>query len=456
MGTFLALGLLVAICGFIAYMGDLLGRRLGKRRLTLWGLRPRHTAVLCTVLTGMLIAVFSFAVLMGLSEGIRRAVLHGEALLWENRALRADNTRRTRLQEELTHQILEQREQNERLIATELRLKERVEALRRDLAKREARNAELEKERSGLEARVARLEKSRADLEHGQQILSARNVTLRRANEEQKRQLEGAQQQYRAAKAGLERTRRALRTARDELTRLIREAGEKVASLRERERALADERIIARANEELARAPIEEGADRRAIRDTVESLIRRAESELRHRHQLAGVKPAARLLVWQPRWAAPSDIINTLVDWIETRGEPVVLRAVVDENAASGSTIPMRLATAPRRLAFRRGEEIAAVSLDGRRSEGELLRELVAFLQNAVRQRALKRSVLPAGDGWVGEVHYDPLLETIKRIREVGGPARVGAVAAEEIRSEGPLRVDFRVVPWESRLVDDR
>jgi uncharacterized protein (DUF3084 family) len=91
MGTGLALGLLVVMCGFIAYSGDLLGRRLGKRRLTLWGLRPRHTAIVVTVFTGMLIAGLSLAAMIGFSAGVRRAVIHGEALLRENWLLKRES-----------------------------------------------------------------------------------------------------------------------------------------------------------------------------------------------------------------------------------------------------------------------------------------------------------------------------------------------------------------------------
>ncbi len=46
---FLFLGLLVA-GGSIAFMGDRLGRYMGKRRMTIFGLRPRHTALLFTVI----------------------------------------------------------------------------------------------------------------------------------------------------------------------------------------------------------------------------------------------------------------------------------------------------------------------------------------------------------------------------------------------------------------------
>src|SRR5688572_5642628 len=84
MGTALVIGLVIAMCGGIAYVGDLLGRRMGKKRLSLFGLRPRHTAVIFTVITGVLIASVMLVVLMLASAGVRVAVTQGERLLNDN------------------------------------------------------------------------------------------------------------------------------------------------------------------------------------------------------------------------------------------------------------------------------------------------------------------------------------------------------------------------------------
>src|SRR5947207_5888192 len=90
MGTVLVVGLLIAMCGAIAYVGDLLGRRMGKKRLSLFGLRPRHTAVVFTVITGMVIAAVTLGVLMLLSAGVRVAITRGERLLHDNHRLKQE------------------------------------------------------------------------------------------------------------------------------------------------------------------------------------------------------------------------------------------------------------------------------------------------------------------------------------------------------------------------------
>jgi len=44
----------------VAYLGDIVGTRIGKRRISLFGLRPRHTSSVITVITGILIVAGTF------------------------------------------------------------------------------------------------------------------------------------------------------------------------------------------------------------------------------------------------------------------------------------------------------------------------------------------------------------------------------------------------------------
>ncbi|MDR7416744.1 MAG: DUF3084 domain-containing protein [Armatimonadota bacterium] len=71
---YLFLPLLLLISGLIAYVGNVVGRRVGKQRLSLWGLRPRTTAHIVTVLTGMLIHLLTVGTVLGLSRDARTAL----------------------------------------------------------------------------------------------------------------------------------------------------------------------------------------------------------------------------------------------------------------------------------------------------------------------------------------------------------------------------------------------
>lgn len=66
--------LLILVSGAIAYIGNLVGRNIGRRRLTLFGLRPRHTAQVITVVSGMLIALVTLAAVLLVSADARTAL----------------------------------------------------------------------------------------------------------------------------------------------------------------------------------------------------------------------------------------------------------------------------------------------------------------------------------------------------------------------------------------------
>lgn len=65
--------IIVAVSGLIAYIGDLVGRKMGRKRLSLLGLRPRHTAIVISVCVGMLIAALTLTTTFATSKRIRDA-----------------------------------------------------------------------------------------------------------------------------------------------------------------------------------------------------------------------------------------------------------------------------------------------------------------------------------------------------------------------------------------------
>jgi uncharacterized protein (DUF3084 family) len=83
--------LLVPLSGFIAWAGDRIGHKSGKKRHSLFGLRPRHTATLITIAAGMCISVVSFGIMWTLSGTFREVMARGAELLQENKRLSRDN-----------------------------------------------------------------------------------------------------------------------------------------------------------------------------------------------------------------------------------------------------------------------------------------------------------------------------------------------------------------------------
>ncbi len=68
------ISIVILVSGLIAFVGDRVGHSIGRKRLTLFNLRPRHTAIAITVITGSMIAVFTGAILFILSSDVRTAL----------------------------------------------------------------------------------------------------------------------------------------------------------------------------------------------------------------------------------------------------------------------------------------------------------------------------------------------------------------------------------------------
>lgn len=67
--------LLVALlAGGIAMLGNQLGRKIGRKKMTIFGMRPRHTSIFITTVTGSLIAVLTLALAMVFSQDVREVI----------------------------------------------------------------------------------------------------------------------------------------------------------------------------------------------------------------------------------------------------------------------------------------------------------------------------------------------------------------------------------------------
>lgn len=65
---------LIIVGGVVAIIGDYIGRSIGRKRLSLFKLRPRSTAAIFTVITGILIALSTLGILLIISQDARTAL----------------------------------------------------------------------------------------------------------------------------------------------------------------------------------------------------------------------------------------------------------------------------------------------------------------------------------------------------------------------------------------------
>ena len=80
--------LVAVIAAGIAYLADHLGRQIGKRKMSIGRLRPRHTSIVITTCTGAFIAVLTLSLFAIFSEPVRGLVFGVEKLRREEAELR--------------------------------------------------------------------------------------------------------------------------------------------------------------------------------------------------------------------------------------------------------------------------------------------------------------------------------------------------------------------------------
>ncbi len=71
MTVWLKILLILILGGILSTLGDRLGTRVGKARLSIFKLRPKSTAVLITVFTGSIISAISFATMVAFDRDLR-------------------------------------------------------------------------------------------------------------------------------------------------------------------------------------------------------------------------------------------------------------------------------------------------------------------------------------------------------------------------------------------------
>lgn len=97
MEGFIKILFLMLLGGLIAFLGDRIGKYIGKRKLTLFNLRPRITSQIFTVVFGMLISLTTFMILAGISKGVRQSLFEVHALEMRRQKLEADILQLSRL-----------------------------------------------------------------------------------------------------------------------------------------------------------------------------------------------------------------------------------------------------------------------------------------------------------------------------------------------------------------------
>jgi hypothetical protein len=82
--------IILVVAGLIAYIGDRVGHQVGRRRLTMFGLRPKYTSTIVAVGTGMLIALGVTGIAIGFSHQVQDAFFRIDSLTAQIQQLQAE------------------------------------------------------------------------------------------------------------------------------------------------------------------------------------------------------------------------------------------------------------------------------------------------------------------------------------------------------------------------------
>ena len=380
------IAVLVITGGAIAVIGDRVGSKVGKKKLSLFGLRPRHTSVIVTIVTGVAITTLTFAVLAAVSENVRVALFGMEKL---NAEMRDTQSRLDSASEKLAASEKEQREATAALKKSQ----GEVDALQKEQTVLEARAQELAEGNSRLEATAQELSAQK-------EMLSAQNGALSEENQD-------LEQRAEALREGL----------------IIMREGD----------------IVFRAGEVLASGVVRSGRTTDEIRADLSALLQLANAGVAER--LEGDKENGYLWVYTPEYEAAADRIAE-------GSEDMVVRIVAAGNLVRGEPVRTAFQLFVNRIVYREGELILTRSFaltSGQKVEAETI--VMRFLQE-VNAVAKENGILPDPiRGSVGVMGSSQFYETVNAVAAMNGVGTIRAYAREETDSVGPLRLRLAVEP---------
>lgn len=277
--------ILLVLGGVLSTLGDRLGSLVGKARLSLFGLRPRRTAIVITVLTGSLISALSLGLLLLVSRQLRVGLFELNALQAKLRASRNDLAQSRQAQanasrelnqaqgdahrargelaaakdkaDQLRKALVPLQQQRQRLEAERQRLSQDIRARDSEIQRTERELASVRKQISQGEAELRKLEQQRNALRLGNVVLSSgqplATATLRLDTPNQAKQVidqllrEANQQAFQRVLPGETPNRQILLVPRPDIQRLetiIKKPGTWVVTIRSAANVLLGEKVV--------------------------------------------------------------------------------------------------------------------------------------------------------------------------------------------------------------------
>jgi uncharacterized protein (DUF3084 family) len=394
--------ILLVLGGVLSTLGDRLGSRVGKARLSLFNLRPRHTAVVITVLTGSLISAVSLGLMLLVSERLRTGLFE-----------------------------LDQ-------------LEGRLQQSRQQLA---SSRSQLENSQAQLQASKAALATSKAEVTRAQQ--GQQRVQQELAQAEQRatalrQELAPLQQERSRLQAERDRlsgevTRRDTEIRRTEAE--LAQLGEKIAaSSRELQGleanliALRRGDVVLTSGQPLASAKVKlERPDQ--AREVITALLQQANLNA-FRRVLPGEPPTRQILL------VPTSDVNKLEGLLGQPGSWVVsIRSAANVLRGEQQVLAFPDLRPNRRVA-RKGEVLASTTLEGELRDPDQIARRLNLLLAAAYARAQRQGTL--ADGLQFDIGQFNQLTRNLADRPAGQVVQLEAVAVMDTDTPDPIAVELR------------
>ncbi len=484
-GYILILAILI-LGGMLATVGDRIGTRVGKARLSLFKLRPKNTAVLVTIFTGTLISASTLAILFTADEGLRKGVFELEDiqrdLKHKREQLKTTETQKSQVEGELNQARKEQAKAqqdlqaiNQSLQAANAKQLATQAQLNRTITQQAQTQVQLQRTQSQLGQVVTQYQKAIAEL---QSVYDEKNNLLA---EIERRKVE-RQRLYAEAKKAIDEAKTAIEKRDRELANrqeAIEQRDKKIASLDQliqnrnleitaREQVIAKresrlkelekqqnylEQEVARLEKyyqsykdlrlgklALVRGQVlaagvvnvnQPNAARQAIVQILQEANRNANMELSE----PGTNPSnVDILRVTP------DKIEQLIKQIDD-GREYVVRIFSAGNYVRGEKqIEFFADTARNQLVFSGGQLLATTTADPKTMTSYQLRQRLDLLISASQFRARNAGIIE-------NVQIDgTFLRFVTQLRQSDQPLEIKAIAAEDTYTVGPLKVKLLAI----------
>lgn len=381
--------IIIAIMGgLIAYMGDKLGTKVGKRRMSLFGLRPKHTSIIVTIVTGLLVAAATVGVLTITSQSVRTALFGMDQLRADMNQLTAEVTAKN---------------------AELKRGQELLEANKKELANRMAEIETIRKE-------VEQSRQELADAEAAKVATEAELSALQASYDEASKKL-----------AALEATRASMEKHIADLQKTQEELKTGIIHLREGT-------ILFQVDQLLAQAVVRNGLSHNEARDAVNSIVEDTNKLVLRR---LGVEDNGESVVYVDR-----QNMEVAISKVEESKTPMVIQVVAAGNIIAGEPAVATIQVYPQQFIYKSGDVISTAVIDGG-SNAQV--NMLRFLKQ-VNEEAKSKGVIPDSlSGDIGTIPGDELFSAIRRIGMLHGKVYVESYADGDTYSSGPVHIKLRI-----------